>query len=123
VGWGTGRDSTSSAQSKRGGAGIEHSSVVLGGGSTIDGGRRTTVAVGSDVPAVVEGAEWVETARLRSSWGKVGGWEAFRGCSNGSSSVFRRFRAAAGGSEWGGAWENTVVVDTRVNDVAGGKNA
>jgi hypothetical protein len=69
-----GNDTASSAQSKRGGARIEHSSVGLGGGSTIDGGRKTTVAGGSDVLAVVEGAEGVETACLRSSWGEVGGW-------------------------------------------------
>jgi hypothetical protein len=80
VGWGTGSDSTSSAQSKCGGAGIKHSSVGLGGGSTIDGGRRTTFAGGSDVPAVVEGAEGVEMARLRPSWGEPGDVGRFRGC-------------------------------------------
>jgi hypothetical protein len=69
---GAGISSVSSAQLKRGGGGIEHSNVGLGGGSTTDGGCGTTVAWGSTVPVAVEGARGVETARLRVSWDELG---------------------------------------------------
>jgi hypothetical protein len=76
------------------------------------------VAGGSDVPAVVEGAKRVETACLWLSWGEVGSWEAFRGCCNGSSSVFCCFRAAAGGSEWGRAGGSAIVDECVDGDLA-----
>jgi hypothetical protein len=81
-GWGMGRDSESSAQSKRGGAGIKHGGIGLGGCETGDGGRKTMVAGGSDMSAVVEGAGGGETARLQLSWGELSGWDTFRGWSD-----------------------------------------
>jgi hypothetical protein len=66
-----GINSVSSAQSKRGGAGLEHSSVGLGGGKMRDGDCKTTVAWGSGVPVAAEGAEEVEMAHSQVSWGRV----------------------------------------------------
>jgi hypothetical protein len=67
-----GRDSGSSAQSKRGGGGIERGSTGLGWGSTRDGGRKTAAAEGPDMLVVVEDGAGGETARLRPSCCEVG---------------------------------------------------
>ena len=90
-----GRDSASSAQSKRVGMGIEH-------GGTGDGGRETVTAGGSGMAAGVKGAGFGETARFWVFRGKQGAWGTFRGCSGGSSSVHRRSMAAGDGLESGG---------------------
>jgi hypothetical protein len=44
----------------------------------------------------------------------LGGWDAFRGCSDGPGGAFRRFRAVASGPKWGRV-KGSVVVDKRVN--------
>jgi hypothetical protein len=113
-----GRDSASSAQSRQVGSG---ETVRLGPSrgerGWINGERR--VSAGAD--GVVGDAGGVyqtddaETARLRGGWGKQGGWDTFRGCSESSSSVFRCSRAVVRGLEWGRAG-NSAVVDERVDD-------
>jgi hypothetical protein len=144
VGLIVGKSSASSAQSKRGDTGIERGGTGLEGGDIVDGGRKTAAVVGSDVSAAVEGAGDGETARLRPKgadidvgdtggvyhtdvgetarfggfWGKLGGWDRARGCSEGSSSLFRCFRAVVRGPEWARA-EDWANVDKRVvNDAA-----
>jgi hypothetical protein len=88
-----GNVAASSAQSKRGGTGVELSSTGLEEVSTRYGGRETAVAGGSDMSAVVEGAGGGETARLRLSWGEPGwmgserGIRGERGASVGADSV------------------------------------
>ena len=59
-----------------------------------------------------------ETARFRVVWGKLDGWGTFRGCSGGSSVVYRHFTAVARGPERGmeGSW--AVVIKHVVGDVA-----
>jgi hypothetical protein len=47
--------------------------------------------------------EDTETARLQGVWGELGGWDMFRGCSAGSSRVFRCSGAVVRGPEWGRA--------------------
>jgi hypothetical protein len=61
-----GRDSASSAQSKRVGTGVEH------GDKAGDGGRKTAAAGNSGTLAVVEDAGGSETARLRVHWNWLG---------------------------------------------------
>jgi hypothetical protein len=103
-----GIDTASSAQSKRLGTGAKHGGTGLRRGGTGDGGRET-VAVGVEqgIDGVVgdEGGVYHmtcgKTARLWLSWAELSGWEAFWGCSDVSSSMFRRFRAVARGLEWG----------------------
>jgi hypothetical protein len=119
-----GIDAASSAQSKWLGTGAEHGGTRLRRGGTGDGGRET-VAVGVEqgVDSVVgdEGGVYHmtcgKTARLWLSWAELSGWEAFRGCSDVSSSMFCRSRAAAHGPEWGRAGD-LAVVGKRVDDVA-----
>ena len=55
AGWGMGRDSASSAQSKRVGTGVEQGGTRLEGGGTGDGGRETVTAGGSGTAADVKG--------------------------------------------------------------------
>jgi hypothetical protein len=126
VGWGMGRDSASSAQSKHVSRGdtarLRSSWGELGrmGNEQGVGGERGA-SVGAD--SVVGDAGGVyqtddtETARLRGVWGELGGWNAFRGCSEGSSSVSRRFWVVVCGSEWDRVG-NSAVIDKRVDDNA-----
>jgi hypothetical protein len=81
-----GRHSESSAQSKRGVAGIEHGDTELGEGSTRDGDRETAVVEGSAAGVVdvtlfsrscrrSSSGTFVgsETLRFRGIWGELGG--------------------------------------------------
>jgi hypothetical protein len=60
-----------------------------------------------------------ETAHLRGVWGELGGWNVLGGRSGGSGVVLRRFRAVAGGLEWGRVGDPAVIDRHVVDDVAG----
>jgi hypothetical protein len=115
-----GKDSASSAQSKRAGSGETArfgsswgEPGQMGGEQGVGGGRG--VFTGED--GVLGDAGGVyhtgggETARLQGVWGELGGWNAFGGRSGGSGVVLRRFRAVASGLEWGRAGVSAVVDD------------
>jgi hypothetical protein len=103
-----GKDSASSAQSKRVGSG-ETTRLGsswgepgrMGGEQGVGGGRG--VFTGED--GVVGDAGGVyhtgggETARFGVFWGEQGSWDAFQGCSGGSSRVLRCSGAVARGPE------------------------
>jgi hypothetical protein len=80
------------------------------------------VLTGADVDVGDAGGVYhtvdVEAIRFRGVLGKLGGWDRARGCSEGSSSLFRCSRAAVHGPEWTRA-EDWANVDKRVvNDAA-----
>jgi hypothetical protein len=109
-----GRDSASSAQSKRVGRGetarLGPSWGALGQkGGEQDAGGEQGVLAGADVDVGDAGGVYHtdvgETACFGGFWGKLGGWDKARGCSEGSSSLFRCFSAAVRGPEWARAEE------------------
>jgi hypothetical protein len=95
-----GRDSASSAQSKRVGRGetarLGQSWGELGqkGGEQDAGGERG-VLTDADVDVSDAGGVYhtvdIKTTHFRGFWGILGGWDAFRGCSDVSSSMFCHF--------------------------------
>jgi hypothetical protein len=89
-----GRDSASSAQSKRAGTGLKHGSAELRGGGQNAGGECKVVAgedgVVGDTGGVHHAVD-VKTTRFGGFWGILGGWDTFRGCSSGSDGMFRHF--------------------------------
>jgi hypothetical protein len=67
-----GIDSTSLAQLKWVGTGIECGGAELDRAATGDGDSKIVAVGGSDVPAAVEDAGGGKTAHLWSSWGELG---------------------------------------------------
>ena len=132
AGWGMGRDSASSAQSKRpvfevGSGGCADSAYVASSGRAGNGGAGCWGAWGASlgVDGVVGDAGGVyhtaggEAARLLGVWGELGGWNRLWGCSAGSSRVFRCSVGVVRGSGWGRAGDSAVVDERVDDDVAG----
>ena len=122
-----GRDSASSAQSKRvGRVGTARLGWSLGelGCTGVDWGLDGEWGVLRGIDGVVGDAAGVhdaggrKTAWLRGVWGISGGWDASGGCSGGSPGVFCRSSAMVSGAEQGRAGGNTVVDEYVVDDVA-----
>jgi hypothetical protein len=96
-----GRDSASSAQSKRA---VDGETARLGlnwgelGARGGQGAFTGTDGVVGDAGGVYHTGGG-ETARLRGVWDELGGWNVLGGRSGGSGVVLRRFRAVAGGLE------------------------
>jgi hypothetical protein len=118
-----GRDSASSAQSKRGGGGktarLRSSWGVLGhtsGGGGLDGERGVSTVVDgiNNDRAGVCNAGGSETVSFQGFWDRLGSWNVLWGCSSVSPSVLRPSRAVVCGSEWDSAGGNTVVDDVAV---------
>ena len=105
-----GRDSASSAQSKRAGSGktaglgLNLGTLAWMGGEQDTGGECGVLAGADGVVGDAGGVYHVddtETAHFRGVWGELGGWDTFRGCSAGSSRVFCCSGAVVQGPEWG----------------------
>jgi hypothetical protein len=108
-----GRDSESSAQSKHVGGGETARLELAWGGLGQTGGERGARGVDGavgDAGGVYQAGSG-ETARFGGFWGEQGGWLRFWGCSAGSGSMSRRFRAVARGPEWGRTGGSAVVDD------------
>ena len=113
-----GRDSESSAQSRQAGTGVKQSGAGLEGGEMRDRVHETVTAGGSDMVAAAKGVEYGKTAHFQGTWGKLGGWDRFWRCPEGSRGAFCCSRAVVCGSKQGRA-ENSAVVDKCVDhDVA-----
>ena len=96
---GAGIDATSSAQSRRVGAGVERGGTGLKGVGAKDGGCETGPGGSSGMVAAMEDGGDDEMARLGPSWGEFG-------CTRGDGVA-------------DGEWGVSAVVDSIVNDVVG----